>query len=220
MADTSITQQLTTWIESETFSCLGAKASLKRGSFRHVEVPAMGSVAATEELHRALVDFVAGQLNPDQNFATLVAVFDGPFGLPEPDFHDLMWRQLGALHVLDTKAGFAWAKEADSDPESPKFGFSVAGHPFFLVGMHPNSSRITRRFTHPAIAFNSHHQFKRLVENGVYGGFQVRIREREMRLQDSINPNLAEFGVASEARQYTGMATDAQWRCPFRPGGD
>jgi FPC/CPF motif-containing protein YcgG len=215
MTATSVRQQLTAWIESEEFSCLGAKASLRREGLRHVEVGVMGLAATTEALHAALAEFVARDLRPDQNFATLVAVFEGPLDLPEPEFHDVLWEQLADLHLLDVRRGYTWAEGADPDPNSTKFGFSVAGHPFFLVGLHRQSSRITRRFPFPAVAFNSHHQFKRLVDNGVYGGFQTRIREREMRLQESINPNLADFGAASEARQYSGMKTDDQWRCPF-----
>ncbi|MEU6895421.1 YqcI/YcgG family protein [Streptomyces sp. NPDC046557] len=62
-------------------------------------------------------------------------------------------------------------------------------------------------------------QFRRLVENGVYEGLQRRIRDRELRLQDSINPNLAEFGESFEVRQYCGMWTDAYGHCPFAPRG-
>ena len=38
-----------------------------------------------------------------------------------------------------------------------------------------------------------------------------------MSLQGTINPNLADFGDASEARQYSGRAVEANWTCPFRP---
>jgi FPC/CPF motif-containing protein YcgG len=218
MTAISVGDQLATWIESEEFSCLGAKAALRRESLRHVRVGVMGTGETTAALHGALAAFVAHDLNPGQNFASLVAVFDGPQRLPEPGFHELLWKQLADLHAYDAERGYPWAEGADPDPASPAFGFSVAGHPFFIVGLHENASRITRRFSFPAMAFNSHHQFRRLVGNGVYGGLQRRIRARELQLQESINPNLAEFGESSEARQYSGMKTDAEWRCPFAPG--
>jgi FPC/CPF motif-containing protein YcgG len=41
------------------------------------------------------------------------------------------------------------------------------------------------------------------------------VREREIALQGSLNPNLADFGERSEARQYSGRAVEDQWRCPF-----
>jgi hypothetical protein len=41
-----------------------------------------------------------------------------------------------------------------------------------------------------------------------------------MRLQGSINPNLSDFGVHSEARQYSGRAVEDAWKCPFRHGSE
>ncbi|MEU6405740.1 YqcI/YcgG family protein [Streptomyces sp. NPDC046985] len=67
------------------FSCLGAKSALRRQSLRQVHVGVMGTDSATAELHAALTEFVANDLNPEQNFATVVAVFEGPLALPEPD---------------------------------------------------------------------------------------------------------------------------------------
>ena len=219
MTAVPVRDQLTAWIESEEFSCLGAKSSLRRGSLRQVHLGVMGAESTTAALHGALSEFVVNDLNDEQNFATVVAVFEGPLGLPEPDFHALLWRQLTALHAFDAGLGFAWAEGADADPDSTRFGFSVAEHPFFVVGLHQNASRVTRRFPFPAMAFNSHHQFRRLVQNGVYAGLQRRIRERDIGLQGSINPNLAEFGESSEARQYSGMASNTQWQCPFSATG-
>jgi hypothetical protein len=39
-------------------------------------------------------------------------------------------------------------------------------------------------------------------------------------LQGSLNPNLADFGEQSEARQYSGRATEADWVCPFHRRAD
>ncbi|MNR56963.1 YqcI/YcgG family protein [compost metagenome] len=44
---------------------------------------------------------------------------------------------------------------------------------------------------------------------------QDAIRTRDIALQGSINPVLARFGEASEARQYSGRAVEADWQCPF-----
>ena len=43
------------------------------------------------------------------------------------------------------------------------------------------------------------------------------IRARDMAFQGSINPVLEDFGVNSEARQYSGRAVEDNWRCPFQP---
>jgi hypothetical protein len=44
---------------------------------------------------------------------------------------------------------------------------------------------------------------------------QEAIRQRDIALQGSINPVLARFGEASEARQYSGRAVESNWKCPF-----
>jgi FPC/CPF motif-containing protein YcgG len=67
------------------------------------------------------------------------------------------------------------------------------------------------------MVFNSHIQFERLKERGIYGRIQREVRAREINLQGSINPNLSDFGERSEAAQYSGRAAPADWRCPFRP---
>jgi hypothetical protein len=47
---------------------------------------------------------------------------------------------------------------------------------------------------------------------------QEVIRSRERNLQGTLNPNLGDFGVRSEARQYSGRPTEPDWRCPFHAG--
>ncbi len=100
---------------------------------------------------------------------------------------------------------------------SPKFSLSLAGHPFFVIGLHPGASRIARRFAWPAMVFNSHVQFDRLREDGRYTKMQKATRARDLALQGSINPNLADFGTAPETRQYSGRKVEADWKCPFHP---
>ncbi len=86
-----------------------------------------------------------------------------------------------------------------------------------MVGLSPVASRSARRFAWPTLVFNAHEQFEHLRAEGRYGGLQDRIRARELRLDGALNPNLADFGHHSEARQYSGRPTEATWTCPFRP---
>ena len=214
-AETAAESSLEDWIRSDVFSCLAAKAAVRRGLLRQRTFGPLADDRTTPELHREIEEFVTCHIRENENFATFVAVFEGPRDLSEELFEDVLWRQLSALHAYDS-ARYPWAPQADPDPASPSFAFSVAGHPFFVVGLHSRSSRVSRRFSRPALAFNSHQQFERLKQSGLYQGLQRRIRQREMRLQNSINPNLAEFGEASEARQYSGRHTGPEWTCPFR----
>jgi uncharacterized protein len=63
--------------------------------------------------------------------------------------------------------------------------------------------------------FNAHEQFEHLREHGMFLGMQSTIRGREVALQGKINPNLANYGDASEARQYSGKPVASDWRAPF-----
>ena len=71
------------------------------------------------------------------------------------------------------------------------------------------------------IAFNLHEQFERLRARGKYEPLKAAMRARDLALQGSVNPVLANFGDTSETRQYSGRAVTDSWRCPFhaRAGG-
>jgi FPC/CPF motif-containing protein YcgG len=101
------------------------------------------------------------------------------------------------------------------DPANPHFSFSFAGQALFVVGMHPESSRLSRRFRWPTLVFNPRAQFERLRAEGKFERLRTLVRDRDVALQGTLNPNLADFGERSEARQYSGRATEPDWRCPF-----
>ncbi|ONI76291.1 hypothetical protein ALI144C_37165 [Actinosynnema sp. ALI-1.44] len=206
-------------LQGDTFSCVAAKTAWMRGSVVHRHFGPMGEPATTDELSAAVTDFAVRRDDIHELLATFVATFEGPFGLDETEFETLVWQQLQGLHDRDVRR-FAWADFADSDPTSDRFAFSIAEQAFFVVGLHANSSRITRQFSHPTLVFNSHVQFERLRERGIYGRIRTEVRAREMALQGSINPNLSDFGERSEAMQYSGRATSPDWKCPFRPHTD
>jgi FPC/CPF motif-containing protein YcgG len=119
-----------------------------------------------------------------------------------------MWSQLWRLHKLDVIAGNLPADDVSNDTDSPQFSLSMAGHPFFLIGLHPHASRLARRFSHPVMVFNSHRQFEKLKNDGRFEKMQTATRTRDIELQGSMNPNLADFGDASEARQYSGRKVE------------
>ncbi|HEX4855471.1 MAG TPA: guanitoxin biosynthesis heme-dependent pre-guanitoxin N-hydroxylase GntA [Limnobacter sp.] len=206
------------YIEEDSFPCVGAKAALARGEIQVHEYGLLNHPANDEPLLDALVDFVdmldscAGD---DSRVHSFVAVFNGPRDTNELDFENLLWTQLYNLHVLDVDRGAPAASDISSDTDSPQFSLSLAGHPFFVIGLHPGSSRMARRFQSPVLVFNSHQQFEKLRENGRYEKMQAATRKRDIALQGSINPNLSDFGTNSEARQYSGRKTAVDWKCPF-----
>jgi FPC/CPF motif-containing protein YcgG len=196
------------------FSCVGARSAIRRENYRFGLYRRMGSPAATAGLARDLFDFARGQADLGDEFSTFVASFEGPTGVGEDKFEGLLWAQLQRLHEEDRRH-HGYAHSVSPDPEDADFAFSFAERAFFVVGLHAASSRFARRFAWPTLVFNAHRQFERLREEGRYARLQEAIRRREHDLQGSLNPNLAEFGTVSEARQYSGRPAEPEWHCPF-----
>ena len=81
-----------------------------------------------------------------------------------------------------------------ADPDNPHFAFSVAGTAFFVVGLHPNASRVARRAPVPTLVFNLHEQFERMRSDGRYQRMRDTIRRRDTELQGFLNPMVSDHG--------------------------
>ncbi len=204
------------FVLDDAFSCLGAKSAVRRGAYRLGTYARLADPAVTEGLARDLYAFAAERRGFESDFTTYVAVFGARGYEDEAAFERALWDQLQALHELDARY-HPWDPRVSADPADPDFSFSVAGNAFFVIGLSPVSSRRARRFAWPALVFNAHEQFEHLRAEGRFGALQARIRAREVALDGALNPNLAEFGQRSEARQYSGRPTEASWTCPFKP---
>lgn len=205
-------------VEAPSFPCVGAKASLSRDALQIATFTSLGCRDNDLRLLDCLEDFALHLQSVDLDAPTVhsfAAVFDGPEDTDEHRFEALLWSQLQRLHTLDFRRGGRWSPDVGSDPDDAAFSLSLAGHPFFVIGLHPGASRLARRFPTPALVFNSHRQFERLRDDGRYVRMQAATRARDTALQGSINPNLADFGTAAETRQYSGREVGEEWRCPF-----
>lgn len=214
----AIAERFRAFVADPDFPCVGSKAALARGAIDTYELARLGDRANDMPLLDALTAFAAGidsGADDDTTVRSFVALFEGPMDADERRFEAMLWSQLQRLHDLDAGRGTAWAPDVSRDPDDPQFSLSLAGHPFFVIGLHPGASRIARRFDWPALVFNSHRQFDRLRADGRYRKMQAATRQRDIALQGSINPNLADFGTAPETRQYSGREVDADWKCPF-----
>jgi uncharacterized protein len=215
------------------FPCLGAKAALNSSCETVWVFDELGGAESTDQLAAALSDFshVVGQdavepydrATPDLDgstasrpteYATFIAIFEKPRETDEREFEKLLWRQLRLLHQHDA-AQFDWDPAVNSDPADPHFSFSFGGQALYVIGMHANSSREARRFPWPMLVFNPHEQFERLRADGKWKHMQETIRERDLKLQGTVNPMLSDFGERSEARQYSGRVVDENWQAPF-----
>ena len=168
-----------------------------------------------------LAEFVGAADWSERGFTSFVATFERPRGLDELAFEELLWFHLRLLHEADADE-HAWASGYSSDPQSAEFGYSVAGHPFFVIGLHETHRRFGRRPPFPMLAFNSHKQFDRIKSAGMWNRLAEKVRKQDIMLQGDINPNLLEYEKLSEARRYSGRPKPADWQCPFvaRPAAE
>lgn len=213
--DRTAFDRLQAHVSDVNYPCVMARSVFNRDAFRMSTYGRLGDPRNAEMLCNDLHQFSAEFPVPVSGAVSFLACFDGPSAADEASFERQLWSQLQSLHRVDKRC-FDWAPEVDSDPASPNFSFSVAGRGFFVIGMHPGASRLSRRTPMPVIVFNLHEQFVELRTTGKFEGIRDTVRSRDERLQGSINPMAADFGAGSEAAQYSGRAVGTDWECPFR----
>lgn len=208
--------QLRQQILGQFYPCTGAISSFKQKTYRFGLYPELACESAVQAVCYDLYEFCHEFPATDDHFITFIAMFRGSAIQSEHHFEDMLWNQLQAMHSLDSNF-FAWDKSVDSNPQSHHFSFSIGGRAMYVIGMHPQASRLARTRPYPTMVFNLHEQFDRLRARGKFETMKQTIRAREVAFQGSINPMLASFGDNSEARQYSGRNVPADWACPFHP---
>lgn len=207
-----VRQAFQQFIIEENHPCVMAQSIFRMENYQIHTYRDFGSRQAAMRIYDDLQDYLEGYDFTSNDFFTFIAAFPEDVPATEVEFEKLLWDQLQQLHDIDQ---FDWDAAVSSDPEDKNFSFSIAGQAFYIVGLHPNSSRMARQSPYPAMVFNLHWQFERLREMGAYQTVRDKIRKRDKKLQGSINPMLRDFGHSSEARQYSGRKTDKAWKCPF-----
>jgi FPC/CPF motif-containing protein YcgG len=192
------------------YPCLGARSVFNRERATVLVLERMATTETTAKLHEALRDF-GRDTDQGAGFASLVAVFRDSAIEDEAHFESLLWQQLELLHEADRQP---WNPRVSDDPANPHFAFSVAGTAYFVVGLHPEASRIARRTPLPTLVFNLHQQFEDLRSSDRFERMRDTIRRRDTALQGYVNPMVADHGRSSEARQYSGRAVPTDWQAP------
>lgn len=209
-----VADALETMVLHPEYPCLGARSVFNRSRASLEVLEELGTEAAARTLRDRLARF-ASDTDLDEGFASLLAVFRATDVRDEAHFEQLLWRQLELLHEVDDQP---WDPQVSSDPDDPHFAFSVAGTAYFVVGLHPQASRIARRAPLPTLVFNLHEQFEQLRASDKYERMRDTIRSRDLALQGSLNPMVADHGRGSEAAQYSGRAVPADWAPPALGG--
>jgi FPC/CPF motif-containing protein YcgG len=207
--------QLREFIFENGHPCVGAAAALNKDQYWLGVYSKMGDLGESTSLARDLNRYLQAQQESPKDFATFIAVFKDSQISDEEEFEKALWTQLSQLDRISS-VFHGWDPSVSADPQSKQFSFSFGGKAFYVVGLHPQSSRMARAFPHPTLVFNLHSQFEALRQSGKYERMRNTIRSRDEKLQGSTNPMMNDFGSASEARQYSGRQVDANWKCPFQ----
>ena len=202
------------FLRSREFPCIGAKAALSRDQVKCLVASDMRTYEDDERILTFIYQFVDSYRNSNESFHSAAVIFTNPKSTSESEFEDMLWSRLNSLAKLDRKK-YTHDKRVDSDPTSGMFSFSLKEEAFFIIGLHPSSSRNARRFTYPAIVFNPHEEFERLKRAGRYEPMKKVVRRRDVEYSGSINPMLKDFGEAPEVFQYSGKQYDSTWECPL-----
>ena len=203
---------LSQWVLDPDYPCLGARAVFNRDRARVVTTGRLGSASSSLDVYQALREF-GEDADPAEGFTSLVAAFGGQAPASERIFETRLWTTLQHLHDFDDTP---WNADVTSDPTDVDFSFSIGGIAYFVVGLHPQASRTARRTPWPVLVFNLHSQFEELKASGRYEHMRDLIRSRDLDLQGSLNPMVADHGESSEALQYSGRPVDPSWRAPLQ----
>jgi FPC/CPF motif-containing protein YcgG len=202
------------FIGEKEFPCVAAKTALSWNQINCLVVDHMACPKDDAAILDFLYGFVDAYRSSEKLYHSAAIIFRGPTEPSEAMFEELFWQRLQALANLDAQR-YGHDPRVVADPASPLFSFSLKEEAFFVVGLHPGSSRPARQFQYPTLVFNAHAQFERIRENGRYDHLRDTIRTRDVAYSGSINPMLQNFGAASEVYQYTGKVYDDAWKCPF-----
>jgi FPC/CPF motif-containing protein YcgG len=203
------------FIGDNAFPCVAAKGALSRKHLPCLVSEHLAYADDDQHILRFVYDFIGAFRQSRESLYSAAIVFMRPEISGEEMFDHLLWQKLQSLSTLDA-GRFSYDSRVSADPGSPDFSFSLGGEAFFVIGLHPASSRAPRRFKYPAIVFNPHVQFETLRKMKRYEKMKRIVRQRDMRFSGSINPMLSDFGNQSEARQYSGRAYSHGWECPLK----
>ena len=210
-----VVEEYISFLQDKEFPCIAAKAALAK---QQVKCMVAGSMACPDDdagILQFLYEFVEAYRASKDFYHTATIIFSGPQIKNEEMFDELLWQRLQAFEILDAQ-NYSYDNRVEADPSSSTFSFSIKEEAFYIIGLHPASSRQARQFKYPALVFNPHAQFEQLRSTTKYEVMKTTVRKRDIALSGSVNPMLQDFGESSEVFQYSGRKYDESWQCPLK----
>ncbi len=204
------------FIYRQEYPCVAAKEAVRK---QRVKVFVAGHMACPKD-DRAILDFMYNFVDEYRNskefFHSAAVIFEGPTDIhSEEMFETMLFQRLQSLADIGAKE-YAYDKRVSSDPTSKDFSFSIKEEAFYIIGLHPKSSRPARQFEYPTMVFNPHEQFEVLRATHRYDKMKNIVRKLDTALAGSVNPMLQDFGNSPEVFQYSGRKLDSSWQCPLK----
>lgn len=211
----SIEQSLKDLISKKNYPCIAAIQSMTQHEYQIGVYEDFGSGSSASALGQDLKAFKRQQKATDSLYLSFFAVFNSPTFETEKEFEDALWQELSFLAAKDNPNA-PWDSHFSDDPKDKNFCFSFDGDAFFIVGLHPKSSRLARQFPYPMLVFNLYEQFEELHRRGQYYPMIKTNRRRDMKFQGSVNPMVETHSDIWEAIQFSGRSNPPEWQCPFK----
>jgi hypothetical protein len=200
-------------VSQKDYPCVAALRSYHKDDYQVGFYGNFGNCEEWRNLRNDLLFFLQEQKKTNSIYLSFFAVFKETI-LSEEEFEQAMWKELSYLTSEEDRAN-DWAEGAVKDPLDPGFRFSLSGSEFFVVGLHPQSSRKARQFSRPILIFNIFDQFEELKKLGQYDSMVALNRARDLRFQGSVNPMVETYGEDWESIQFSGKSNPKTWKCPF-----
>lgn len=210
----AIIEEYLDYIGNKDFPCIAAKAARAEHQIRTLVADHLACPKDDADILKFLYQFVDAYRAAKNLYHSAVIIFKGPETCQEEIFESMLWKRLQAISDLDARH-HGWDPRVHKDATSPAFSFSIKAEAFYVIALHPNSSRKARQFKYPALVFNPHEQFEQLRASNKYTPMKEAVRKRDIKFSGSVNPMLADFGESSEVFQYSGFQYDSNWKCPF-----
>lgn len=210
----NISTEYAQFLQSEQFPCVAAKAALQRNQTRTFVAGHMACPNDDQDILNFIYKFVDDYRMSEISFHSAAVIFKQPESISEDMFERFMWQRLQSLSDIDA-ANFPFDNRVSIDPNTADFSFSLKSEAFFIIGLHPSSSRPSRRFKYPALVFNPHAGFEQMRAQNQYEKMKNVVRKKDLAISGSINPMLDDFGNSSEVFQYSGKNYSSSWQCPL-----
>ena len=213
--DDTVIREYQDYVDAKEFPCVAAKAALARQQIKCMVASHMACPHDDIDILNFLYSFIDDYRTSEQFYHSAAIIFKMNGDMSEAMFDEMLWQRLQSLSDLDAQK-HGYDKRVNADPSSPDFSYSIKEEAFYIIALHPKSSRTSRQFKYATLVFNPHDQFEKLRETSKYNNLKGVVRKRDIAYSGSINPMLDDFGEASEVYQYSGRKYDSSWECPLK----